>query len=159
MRGEIVELCLNGARHGFVCTNVACLLAEWSRQSFAGYIATNNTGVVTECNPDSVRGPDCLFISTRRLPDGVPDGFLEIAPDLAVEVLSPHDRWAEVTAKVEEYLSCGVLEVWVVDPEEQTVTVFRPDQRPVTLTSEAELVSESVLPGFHCSIGEFFSEL
>lgn len=119
-------------------------------------MAGNDSGIVTARDPDSVRAPDCQFVTASRLPTEMPLAFLEVAPDLAVEVLSPDDRWSEVIAKVSEYLSCGVREVWVVDPDQRELQVFRPDQRPVTLSADAEITSESILPGFRCRVADFF---
>lgn len=143
-------------RHGVVCSTIATRLAVWADRGSKGYAASNNPGVVTERDPDSVRGPDCLFVAADRVPGKVPIGFLEIPPDLAMEVLSPDDRWSEVIAKVSEYLSCGVREVWVADLVQKELQVFRPDQRPVTLSADAEITSESILPGFRCRVGDFF---
>ena len=94
VQGELVEMNRPGMQHGIVCTNVIFLLELWSREHSAGYVFANDTGVVTERDPDSVRGPDCAFVRADRLPDGPSGkGWLEIPPDLAVEVLSPSDRW------------------------------------------------------------------
>lgn len=144
-------------RHGVVCGNTYDPIKAWARAGKQGLVATNDTGIVTERDPDSVRGPDVLFVSRQRWPqERAPDGFLEVAPDLAVEVLSPHDVWKDVLEKTSEYFDAGVREVWVVDPDLRTVQVFRPDAPPRKLTSSDIIESADVLPGFSCPVAEFF---
>src|SRR5690606_29926126 len=109
----------------------------------------NDTGVVTERDPDSVRGPDCFFISAERAPAKLAEmKWLEIAPNLAVEVLSPGDAWPKVTAKVGEYLAFGVIEVWVIDPQQRELFRYRVDAGPEVLSEDDTLTSEATLPGF-----------
>jgi Uma2 family endonuclease len=155
--GEVIEMPRPGMRHGVVCGNVYDPIKQWARSGNRGLVATNDTGVVTERDPDSVRGPDVLYVSRERWPhDRAPDGFLEVAPDLAVEVLSPFDNWKDVLQKISEYFDAGVREVWVVDPEIKTVQVFRPDAPPRNLRSADVLESADVLPAFSCTVDTFF---
>lgn len=157
VRGEVVEMSPPSTRHGAVCANVTALLRQWAKQHKTGHVACNDAGVITERDPDTVRGADCQFISARRLPQGLPErGYPSIPPDLAVEVVSDSDRWAEVMNKVQEYLVAGVVEVWVVEPREEFVQVFRNDAGPVRYDGGDELKSDSVLPGFRCRVAEFF---
>ena len=157
IRGEVVEMPRPGVRHGVICSNVQDPIKAWARAGGRGLVATNDTGVLTERDPDSVRGPDVLFVGRQRWPhERAPDGFLEVAPDLAVEVLSPYDVWKNLLVKVSEYFDAGVREIWVVDPELKTVQVFRPDAPPRTLRTSDVLESKDVLPGFSCSVAEVF---
>jgi Uma2 family endonuclease len=80
-----------------------------------------------------------------------------LAPDLAVEVLSPTDRMGDALAKISMYLQAGVQIVWLVDPSSQTVTVFQPDAAPATLRTGDTLDGGSVLPGFSLPVAEMFS--
>ena len=82
-------------------------------------------GVYIRRNPDRVRGADLAFWSNAKLPDGPPPGFVEVAPDLVVEILSPTDRWVDMHQKIEDYFSIGVGTLWIVDPDEETVFVYR----------------------------------
>ncbi len=160
VRGEIIEMARPGLRHGTVCSNVHHPVKSWSRSTNLGIVATNDTGVVTERNPDTVRGPDLLYISRERLPGGVvTSGILEIAPDLAIEVLSPSDVWKDVLEKISEYFAAGGRAVWVVDPEDKTVHVFRPDAKPRKLSGVDVLESRDVLPGFSCQVAQFFENI
>jgi Uma2 family endonuclease len=75
---------------------------------------------------------------------------------LAVEILSPNDRAARVVRKITDYLKNGVGLVWLVDPEDRTVTVYRPDKGPFVVEGDQELTGEDILPGFRCRAAEFF---
>lgn len=157
IRGEVVQMTPPGTRHGYICANVVLILGTWVRQSRSGYVIGNDAGVVTERDPDTVRGPDCQFISAKRLPGGIPArGYAGVPPDLAVEVLSPGNRWTEISTKIDEYLASGVLEVWIVDPENESIQSFRGDRGPVRLAGDKELTSD-VLPGFRSVVQKFFS--
>ena len=103
-------------------------------------------------DPDTVRGPDLAVISRQRIPDPEPSGFLGLAPDLAIEVLSPGDRPGEVLAKVGEWLSAGSRLVWVIDPERREARVYRADGSETVLTADQALDGEEVVPGFSCPL-------
>ena len=77
-------------------------------------------------------------------------------PVLAVEVLSPNDKWGKVMRRVTEFLSRGISVVWLVDPEGQSVTVYRASQLPQVFEGADELSGEPELPGFHCRVADFF---
>jgi Uma2 family endonuclease len=111
--------------------------------------------------PGKVRKPDVSFIRFDRLPDGrAPKGHSRIAPDLAVEVVSPGDLSYEIEEKVAEYLAAGVPLVWVVHPPTRTVRVHRPRSSPrgeiSNLRDSDTLSGEDVLPGFSCGVSEVF---
>ena len=103
--------------------------------------------------PDNVRSPDVSFVAAGRFPDERwPIGFPELAPDLAVEVLSPDDRRGDVLEKVGEYLDVGTRLVWVIDPEKRTAVVYR-SLTDVRVISDTEaLDGEDVVPGFSCPL-------
>ena len=114
-------------------------------------------GVFTTRNPDTVRAPDVLFLSherdalrTRR------DGFLEVAPDLVVEILSPTDRPDAVRRKLDEYFAAGVRMAWVADPGTRTVRVYRSGGEPMTLAAGEVIAGDDVLPGFELPVDEVF---
>jgi Uma2 family endonuclease len=119
-------------------------------------VLVGEVGIFTHRNPDTVRGADVAFISNERYSRlESKRGFLEVAPDLVVEVLSPEDRPGEVARKVAEYLEAGVRLVWVADPETKTVRAHRPGSE----VREADrLAGDDVLPGFDVAIAELFEE-
>jgi Uma2 family endonuclease len=157
VRGEIIEMPRPGIRHGVVCGNVNIPISLWARTGNRGLVAINDAGVLTERDPDTVRGPDILFVGRERWPHhSAPEGYLEVAPDLAIEVLSHYDVWKDLLIKISEYFDAGVREVWVVDPELKTVQTFRPDAPPRTLHAPEIIESTDVLPGFSCAVADFF---
>jgi Uma2 family endonuclease len=107
--------------------------------------------------PRRVRRADVSFIRADRLNDEVVSaGDCPIAPDLAVEVISPNDSAAELNLKVEEYLRAGVKLVWVIDPEIRTVDLYRSDGTTQRLRETDTLSGEDVLAGFECRVAALF---
>lgn len=108
-------------------------------------------------DPNKVRKPDVSFIAAARLNRALlPQGYLELAPDLAVESISPHESYYEVMRKVAEYLGAGVRLVWVANPHARTVTIHRANGTVTVLRDQDEITGEDVIPDFVCSIAEFF---
>jgi Uma2 family endonuclease len=154
VRGVIISLPREGGRHGACCSRVGRRLGNFVEDNRLGTV-TSRVGFLSERDPDTVRGPDLAFWSRERLPE-VPDGYIEVAPDLVVEVVSPSDHYSRVQTKVKHYLSHGVRMVWVVDPEERSVTVYRSRQQALILEEADTLGGEDVVPGFACRVGELF---
>ena len=108
-------------------------------------------------DPNKVRKPDVSVVLKARLPlDQMREGYAPIAPDLAVEVISPHDLVYDVDAKIAEYQGAGVRLVWVVNPILRTVRIHRADGSLSWLQGDAILSGEDVLPGFSCPVSELF---
>lgn len=131
------------------------------------FVQKHRLGIVT--SPDgmmrlfsgTVRAPDVAFISWSRLPDRkVPSKPIPaVAPDLAVEVLSPSNRKKEMSRKRTEYFSAGTRLVWQVDPVKRTVQVFHQPEDPVTLRESDELTGNDVVPGFKLQLKDLFAQL
>jgi Uma2 family endonuclease len=155
-RGEVVEVSRPGERHGFVCLNVGRVLGNYTFQRRQGYACSNDTGLLLERDPDTVRGPDLVLYTKVSRYDDLKVRYSDEPPALAVEVLSPNDRWGAVTRRITQFLQRGVALVWLVDPEGRTVTVYRNGQLPQVLEGEDELACEEVLPGFRCRTADFF---
>jgi Uma2 family endonuclease len=159
VRGEIVEMNRPGFRHGVVCGIIAGTVREFAKSRSLGRIATNDSGVVTERGPDTVRGPDVAYYSYQRVPKGqTPKGYPDQRPEITFEVLSPDDRWKDVHAKVAEYLAAGVDVVVVVDPDSETAHVSFPDQPGRILEANDRLEFPGILPGFSVSVAELLSD-
>ena len=122
-----------------------------------GRVVGADTGFLFERNPDVVRAPDAAFVRADRLPPRADRrGYLAVAPDLAVEVVSPYDRQPDVDDKVAFYLAHGVPLVWVAYPDRRQVAVHRPGAEPVTFGAGDVLDGGEVLPGFRLSVAEHF---
>lgn len=157
VRGQIVEMNIPAPKHGSVCANVVHIGLLYRDEHKSIRVFCNDTAVITEREPDTVRGPDVWFARVEKLAKGpLPSGYLDVVPDVAFEVLSPSDRWDKVLAKVSEYLAAGVPVVCVLDPDEETAQLFFPDQPNRTFTAEEELTFPDLLPGFSVRVGRFF---
>ena len=160
VRGRLEELDTvpPGIRHGRVMARIVHVLMQYVEPRGLGMVVGGDAGFILERAPDTVRGPDVAFMRADRVPpDDELDGFADLAPDLAVEVLSPRDRPGRVRAKVADYLSAGVRLVWVVDPRARTVVVHAPDRPPRRHTTADRLDGGDVLPGFSYSVGELLA--
>ena len=148
VRGVLVVREAAGYQHGHVAAQLLAAIANHVNANRLGRVFAAETGFTLARNPDTVRAPDIAFISTARLPEPPPRGFAELAPDLAVEVLSPDDRPGEVLAKVGNWLTAGARLVWVVDPIRALARVYRADGSESMLDETDALQGEDVLPGF-----------
>jgi Uma2 family endonuclease len=157
VRGRVVEMPPPGFEHGEICSLIASLINVFAREGGLGRTLTNDSGVVTERDPDSVRGADVAYYSFQRVPKGAKiKGYAETPPEVVFEVLSPDDRWPKVLAKVAEYLEVGVLHVCVVNPKRGTVQVYRPDEPPVLLGPDDEWSAPEILGEFRVPVRRFF---
>ena len=146
-----------GGRHGEIISTLSGLLFMYLRSHPIGALLSADTGFTLEREPDTVRAPDIGFVSAARIPpEGIGDKFINGAPDLAVEVLSPGDSIAEAEEKVAEYLRTGARMVWMVNPKHRRVTVYRADAPSRALDESERLDGDDVLPGFSCSVRDIF---
>lgn len=107
----------------------------------------------------NLRVPDFGFTRFDRFPNSeVPDGFIEFAPDLAVEVISPSEEPADMARKVGEYFASGAKQVWHMFPETQTLIVFRAPSNAMTYRPEDEIDLDDILPGFRSRVSELFGK-
>jgi Uma2 family endonuclease len=155
-RGEVVEVSRPGERQGFVCLNVGAILRNYTFQQRKGYACSNDTGLLLERDPDTVRGPDIVLYDQVRRYDDLNPRYSDHPPTLAVEVLSPTDKWGKVTRRVTEFLRRGIAVIWLVDPEGRSVTVYRLNQVPQVFEGADELAGDAELPAFRCRVADFF---
>jgi len=144
-------------RHGQICSNVDYTLRRFLEDHDLGHVLCNDSGVITERGPDTVRGADICFYSYTRVPKGpLPEAYLEVPPDLVFEVRSPEDRWPKMLAKVVEYLDAGVTIVGVLDPEANTLHLYEGDQPVRILSEHDELTMPRLLGEFRVAVSRFF---
>lgn len=157
VRGCAIMLVRPGYRHGKVCSEVVRLLGNFNAQHALGTVIANDAGVITQRDPDTVRGPDVAFYSFARMPaESVPVGYPDAPPEIVVEVLSPHDRWPEVLGKAAEYLRAGVSVVCVLDPEARSATICRADGPPQVLAPDQDLALPELHAEFRVPVARFF---
>ena len=154
VNGQLEEKDMAGARHSRIGTRLIGKLQP--------FVETHELGEIY--GPDATftignnqRLPDVSFVAAARIPpEGDPEGIWEIAPDLAVEVVSPNDIWEKVHGKVLEYFTAGVKQVWLVSPEYKNVFVFDSPTHTSILSESDDLLSEQLLPGFRCPVSDLF---
>lgn len=154
VRGRLVVREPAGFRHGVVAMNIARRLSDYVTSHGLGVVVAAETGFKLFSAPDTVRAPDAAFIRADRVPQPLPRGYAEIAPDLVVEVLSPDDRAGEVLAKVGDWLAAGCQLVWVLDPELRLARVYRADGSEAILSVDDAIDGEDLLPGLRVEVGQ-----
>ncbi len=158
IRGKVVEMNVPYPRHGYYCSKVDRILGTFVEERDLGRVMCNDSGVITERGPDTVRGADVCYYSYQSVPRGpLPEGYLPVPPELVFEVRSPTDRWSKVLAKVGEYLNGGVQIVCVLDPQTETLTVYHGDELQRVLAADDELALPGLLgPDFRVPVRRFF---
>ncbi len=157
IRGELNKMPPPGHVHGRVAMKFGWRLAQHVETKKLGTVYAAETGFLLERNPDTVRAPDCAFVSRERLAAiGDVEGYLPGAPDLAVEVISPGDTYTEVEEKAIEWLANGSAMVLVLNPRKRTVTVYRSLTDITILDQNAVLDISDVVPDFKVSVKDLF---
>ncbi len=162
IRGQLREkpMTVRNRWHSRIMARIAQLLGDWlDRQPEPrGEVLGGEAGVRLRRNPDTIVGVDVVYIGPElaaqepadtRLIDGV--------PILAVEILSPSDTEDEINEKVAAYRNAGVALIWVVDPHDRTVLVYRPNTEPEFFNVHQDLAGDPHLPGFHVPVAQIFS--
>lgn len=157
VEGEIVKMSPTNVEHAYLESKISRLLGEFVEENKLGWVLGGEIGIYTRRNPDSVRGADVVFLSSERVPERPRQGFLEIAPDLVVEIVSPTDRWSDLHDKIEEYFSIGVDRIWVVEPRRKAVRIYASPTDVEIVDEDAVVAGEGSLVGFTLSVAELFS--
>lgn len=157
LRGRVVYMNVPMPRHGQICAQVVYLLRRFFEDQPSGHLVCNDSGVRTERGPDTVRGADVAFYSYQRVPRGpLPQGYLDVVPELVFEVRSPTDRWGRILAKVAEYLEAGVTVVCVLDQMTERCVIYRAEEAVQIVLPEQELILPDILPEFRVVVRRFF---
>ena len=161
VNGEMVMVPLASAAHGSIATRMIGAFAAFVYPRTAGELFDSSTGFILRRDPDVLRAPDVAFVSAERLPTLPARGFLELAPDLAVEILSPSNTYVEMSRKIGDYLRAGARLVWVLDPETRTAAVHvgGAPSLPRVLEPHEALDGGDVLPGFTLPLAQCFAGL
>ncbi len=153
MRGRVVREPHPKWGHFTVQARLSARLMSFVEEHGLG-LAGAEGGFLLERDPDSVRGPDVLFVRRERLAETHPDRWPEFGPDLAVEILSPSNRPGKMADKLAQYFGAGTRLAWVIDPKKRTAKVYRPGGNVRVLHEQDELEGEDVVPGFRCRLAE-----
>ncbi len=157
MKGSLVETSPAMPRHGQICFRTAYLLQRYLDDHPTGVVITNDSNILTQRNPDTVRGADVAYYSYDRVPRGpLPGGLLPVAPELVFEVLSPQDRWSELHVKIAEYLGAGVQTVCVLDDDTRALHAFFADRPLQVFAAQDPFELPERLPGLQVTVERFF---
>jgi len=155
--GQLVERNM-GAKSSWVGGRLLVRLEGFCEEHSLGWVFPADNGF--QCfshKPGLVRKPDVSFVRYGRLPgEMLPEGWIKIPPDLAVEVVSPNDEIEELEEKLDDYQKAGVPLIWVIHPKSRSVMVHRHDGSASRLLESDELSGEDVIPGFRCKVEDFF---
>lgn len=155
--GRVVPMSPTGGRHGRIELRLGRQLDDYVTNLGNAWVVLGEVGIYIRRQPDRVRAADVAVFNKQTLPE-VPEGYLPVAPDLAVEIVSPTDRWADLRQKVQDYFSIGVARVWVVEPDNQAVLVFRSATEFTTLGLGDTLRGEGLLAGFEVPVATVLGE-
>ena len=137
----------------------AQILDEYAQKHKAGRVVCNDSAIITERDPDTVRGADVAYYSYKRVAKGkLPKGYMPAPPESVFEVRSPADRPGKLLTKVGEYLAVGVDVVCVIDPDAETITEYVGDQEPRVLRKGETLDLSKIMPAFRVPVARFFEE-
>jgi Uma2 family endonuclease len=161
IRGELIMVGGSGGE--------ATILAGFILRKIGNYVEEHNLGYVTGADghyilaedPDTAVMPDVGFVRKERMPKPIPKKYLPLAPDLAVEVISPNDKAKEIREKIEVYLAYNTEIVWVVYPASERVDVYRATDKShiEVVKKDGTLQGEKVLPGFSLAVKDIFAVL
>lgn len=148
-----------GRLHNLITKRVVKKLDDFVEANHLGEVYGDNLTYIlqgTRQNIITQRVPDISFVREERV-DHDNDGPLLIAPDIAIEVLSPTEREGETAGKIADYLRFGSQQVWVIDPEERSLAVHFPTGRVRVYQGEDVLPGGELLPGFELRIADLFA--
>ena len=165
VHGEWVEIQkgqeMAGKRHGKIAARLNYFLVDYTMKNPVGVVYADQTTYVLKMNDnqvDLVRVPDVSFVLKDRIDDENPDDFHHLAPDLAIEVISPSERVGMVQDKVDDYLAFGSQQVWRVYPEKQRIVVYLPDNTSKAYNIGDTLLGGDLLPDFTLDISAVFKD-
>lgn len=146
-----------GAQHGLVCANIVYELKRYLLDHPIGICFGAGTGFMVHSSPPRVVALDAAIVRKERMPeDGVGLDALAGAPDLAVLVIAPTDKFDDVEADIHELMNAGTSHVWILRPRVRMVTVHR-SHNDIAIMGETEtLVAEDILPGLHLPVHRLF---
>lgn len=153
--GRVVPMTPTGEEHGMIESNLVHNLRAFVRQHKRGRVSSGEVGIYIRRMPDRIRAADVAFVSVERLARPA-KGFLEVAPELVVEIMSPEDRWQAMRDKLADYFSIGVERVWIVEPQNRKVLVFSSTTDVEEYDEGDTLRGEGALEGFAIRVGDLF---
>lgn len=156
VKGEIVQGMPRKHAHGFIESAIAAHLFNYLHGHKIGRVISGGVGVYTQSNPDTIRAIDIAFISNERYQQVQSNRFLDVAPELVVEIMSLANSQSKLHEKLAEYFAIAVKSVWIVDPQLAQVHVYRNMNDMTVLTREDTVTGGDILPGFTLALADIF---
>lgn len=160
--GEVMQKPMPTNAHGILQLYIGMLLFQFLTRSRLGRVRTEWRCIFGPAGREQTFVPDVVYASFERLPpvNANEQAYLTVAPDLAVEILSPNESASRFARKLRFYLLHGVRLVWVVDPETQTITSYTPGPTEERVLDAGDMLNGGdVLPGFEASVAEIMAQL
>jgi Uma2 family endonuclease len=158
VNGELIEMSPTGVEHSVIMFRLGARLQIHVEEKDLGVVGGGDVGVRLGENPDTVLAPDIAFVSKENIPpEGIPKAFWRQTPDLVVEIISPGEILKESHAKAERWIEVGARLVWLINPRNRTVTVYRPSSELTMLVEADTLEGFDVVPGFHLPVTRIFN--
>lgn len=155
--GRIVPMSPTGGLHAYLENEAGTELGLFVKRRDLGWVLVGEVGIYTRRNRDRIRAADVVFISKTRMSE-LPPGYLQVAPELVIEILSPTDRWLDIRQKLTEYFAIGVERVWIVEADHRLVLVYRSPKEFDEFGMGDTLRGEGVLAGFELPVARLFGE-
>ncbi len=157
VRGEVRTMAPAGNVHGRIAMNLAWSLTGHAKSRDLGVVFAAETGFKISSDPDTVRAPDTAFVRQERVEAvGDTEGYWPGAPDLAVEVVSPDDRFSEVEERATDWLAAGTRMVIVANPHGKTLTVRRSEKEDLILSERETVEGGEVVTGWTLPVADVF---
>ena len=160
--GELREkpMTVRNRTHSRIMARLTYLLEKWleTQAGPRGQILCGEAGCRLRRDPDTTVGIDVVYIAANLASqESTETTLIDGVPVLAAEILSPSDRLDEVNEKIDDYLQAGVALVWIINPHDRTVTIYRAGAEPELVNIRQELTAEPHLPGFRVAVAEIFA--
>ncbi|CAN5816527.1 Uma2 family endonuclease [soil metagenome] len=152
--GEFAPMVPPSGEHGAIQATLISSLRHVVMHANLGRVY-GESGYVLQHNPDVVLAPDISFIAGVRVPADQ-TGYLDLAPDLAIEIVSPSKSPGEIEQRLAIYLRTGVRSIWIVYPRDRQVVVHAPGNAPSFFKATDELTGGEVVPGLSFPVSELF---
>jgi Uma2 family endonuclease len=162
VEGQLQEkpMTVRNRTHSRVMARLTYLLEKWLETLILprGQILCGEAGCRLRRNPDTTVGIDVVYVAATLIEQESDDTTLiDGVPILVIEILSPSDTIEEISDKIDLYQGAGVPLIWIIDPHDRTVTIYRLDAEPELVNVNQELVGDPQLPGFRVAVAEIFA--
>lgn len=157
INGELRMMSAAGGQHGRIAMRIGSMLEQHVRTKSLGEVFAAETGFLLSTNPDTVRAPDAAFVNTTAF-EQIDEirGFLPVAPDLVIEVVSPSDTSSQVEEKANAWIGYGVKLALVVDPDNRSIRAYREGGVIRTYFAGDTVDGSDVVTGWQFAVDDVF---